>query len=101
MPTNIGIIGTNIGIIHKLITSWSMNTIKLLTTHSRAGHSLEDTRLLWPRLPDKSIKTTLFHFTQIFVSTFLFNTGEHSSGFNNRYKILTVGQKLFRHAEYK
>ena len=92
---------TNIGIIHKLITSWTINTIKLLTTHSRAGHSLEDISLLWPPLPDKSIKTTLFYFTQIFVSTFLFNTGEHSSGFDNRYKILTLVQKPFRHTEYK
>ena len=89
------------GIIHKLITSWSMNTIKLLTTHCRAGHSLKDISLLWPPLPDKSIKATLFYFTQIFLTTFLFNTGEQSSGFDNRYNILTLVQKLFRHGEYK
>ena len=74
----------------------SLNTT-LLTITSWLGH-MEGISLLWPPLPDKPIKATLFYFTQNAVSMFLFGTGEQRLSFSHTPRWLSTepGCKLWQ-----
>ena len=49
------------------------------------SHSLEGISLLWPPLPGKPLKATLFYVTPNAVSLFLF--GEQSLSYGNRFNV--------------
>ena len=62
-----------------------LKTIKFLTSPLQGeSHSLEGVSPVWPLLPGKAIKATLFYFTQNSVSKFLllFGTDEQWLSFH-------------------
>ena len=48
------------------------------------SYNLEGSSPLWPPLPGKAIKSTLFYFIQNSGSAFLFSTGEQRLSFGNK-----------------
>jgi hypothetical protein len=52
-------------------------------------HGLQGISPLWPLLPGKAIKATLFYFAQNSVSMFLFSISEHRLNFRNTINMHT------------
>ena len=78
---------TNPRTVHKLITPCSLNTIKLLTTHSRVGHMV-----FWALTHWQSNKSYCLLFHPKTVSVFLFGTSEWGPSFSNTYKETWLGK---------
>ena len=78
-----------------------MPSLNHWTSRKVPSHSLDGIRPLWPHLPVKAIKTTIFYLTPSLFSTqflqqflvsnftqFLLSTGEHEPSFSNTYNTL-------------
>ena len=61
--------------VHKLITPYSFNTVKLPYALQGGSQGLQGISPLWPPLPGKAIKATLFYCTLNSVSMFPFSPG--------------------------
>ena len=75
----------------QLTTPCFLNTMKLLTIPS---HGLEGIGPLWPPLPGKAIKATLFYFVQNSVSAFLFSISDQGLSFGNNIKFINNNKRL-------
>lgn len=54
--------------VHKRTMPYTLNTIRLLTTPSRAGQSFEGTSLQWPPLSAKVWSHSLLRYSKLWVS---------------------------------
>ena len=78
---------TNQKNVHKLNMPCFLNTVRLLSTPSRVGHTV--LRALAP-FAWQSNKAILFNFTQNSVSAFLFSTGEQRLSFGITWHSLSL-----------
>ena len=80
--------------IQEWSTSWSHPALEHYKTphypFQGASHCLQGMNSLWPSLPGKAIKATLFYFTQNSVSMFLFGTVEQRLSFSNNFTIYYI-----------